>query len=158
MARRLAERGVRFIQLYVGGWDAHAKLKENHDDCALRTDQPVAGLLADLKQRGLLDSTLVIWGGEFGRTPGSEGNKGRDHSPGGFTIWLAGGGVQGGQAIGITDEVGYTAIERPVHPNSLHATILHAMGVDQESIAFENNGRTEIPTFVKSEVIHEVFD
>lgn len=157
LARRMVERGVRFIQIYVGGWDAHAKLKENHDDCALRTDQPVAGLLADLKQRGLLDSTLVIWGGEFGRTPGTEGNKGRDHSPGGFTIWLAGGGVQGGQAIGITDEVGYTAIERPVHPNSLHATILHAMGVDQESIAFENNGRTEIPTFVKSEVIHEVF-
>lgn len=157
LARRLVERGVRFVQVYVPGWDSHAQLNENHASCGRRTDTPVAGLLTDLKQRGLLDTTLVIWGGEFGRTPGSEGDRGRDHSPGGFTVWLAGGGVQGGQAIGQTDPVGYTAIERPVHPNSLHATILHAMGLDQERVSFEHNGRVEIPTFVKSEVVHEVF-
>jgi len=157
LARRLVERGVRFIQVYVGGWDSHAKLREAHAKCARRTDTPVAGLLADLKQRGLLESTLVIWGGEFGRTPGSEGERGRDHSPSGFTIWLAGGGVQCGQTIGKTDEVGYTAIERPVHPNSLHATILHAMGLNQHDVSYLHNGRVEIPTFIESEVIHEVF-
>ena len=157
LARRMVERGVRFIQVYVGGWDAHGKLKENHESCARRTDTPVAGLISDLKQRGLLESTLVVWGGEFGRTPGTEGDAGRDHSPGGFTVWLAGAGVKGGQVIGETDEVGYTAIARPVHPNSLHATMLHALGMDQEKTTFVHNGRTEIPTFVKSEVIQEVF-
>ncbi|MEO2046847.1 MAG: DUF1501 domain-containing protein [Pirellulales bacterium] len=157
LARRLVQRGVRFIQIYVPGWDSHADLRGGHLSCAQRSDRPVAGLLADLKQRGMLDSTLVIWGGEFGRTPGAEKNNGRDHSPGGFTIWLAGGGVRGGQIIGATDPVGYTAIERPIHPNSLHATILHALGVDQEELNFSHNGRNEIPTFVPSEVVHEVF-
>jgi hypothetical protein len=157
LARRMIERGVRFIQIYAGGWDAHDNLKENHAQCALRTDRPVAGLIADLRQRGLLESTLVVWGGEFGRTPGAEKGTGRDHSPGGFTVWLAGGGVKGGQAIGQTDPVGYTAIERPVHPNSLHATLLHALGLDQQRVAFTHNGRREIPTFLPSEVIEEVF-
>jgi len=157
LARRLVERGVRFVQVYVGGWDSHADLKGGHSDCAARSDRPVAGLLADLKRRGLLDSTLLVWGGEFGRTPGAEGGSGRDHSPGGFTVWLAGGGVRGGQVIGETDPVGYTAIERPIHPNSLHATMLHALGVDQEELYFMHNGRREIPTFVASEVVDEVF-
>jgi hypothetical protein len=157
LARRLVERGVRFIQVYVGGWDSHEKLKEGHTACAQRSDRPVAGLLADLKQRGLLESTLVIWGGEFGRTPGAEKGDGRDHSPGGFTVWLAGGGVKGGRTIGETDPVGYTAIERPIHPNALHATILYALGMDQEKLVFKHNGRDEIPTFVTSEVVGEVF-
>ena len=157
LARRLVERGVRFIQLYVDGWDSHSDLKGGHQGCADRSDRPIAGLLTDLKQRGLLDSTLLVWGGEFGRTPGAEKGDGRDHSPGGFTVWLAGGGVQGGQVIGKTDPVGYTAIERPIHPNSLHATILHALGLEQEKVTFRHNGRDEIPTFISSEVVHEVF-
>lgn len=157
LARRLVERGVRFVQVWVGGWDSHSDLKGGHEGCAARSDRPVAGLLADLKQRGLLDSTLVVWGGEFGRTPGAEGGNGRDHSPGGFTVWLAGGGVKGGQIIGETDPVGYTAIDRPIHPNSLHATILHALGVEQTAISYVHNGREEIPTFVESDVVHDVF-
>ena len=157
LTRRLVERGVRFIQVYVGGWDSHSDLKGGHSSCAARSDRPVAGLLADLKRRGLLNSTLVVWGGEFGRTPGAEKGNGRDHSPGGFTVWLAGGGVRGGQAIGQTDVVGYTAVERPIHPNSLHATMLHALGIDQEELYFLHNGRREIPTFVVSEVVKEAF-
>jgi uncharacterized protein (DUF1501 family) len=157
LARRLVERGVRFVQIWVDGWDSHSDLKGGHTSCAARSDRPVAGLLADLKQRGLLDSTLVVWGGEFGRTPGAEGGNGRDHSPGGFTMWLAGGGVKGGQIIGETDPVGYTAIDRPIHPNSLHATILHALGVKQTDISFVHNGRDEIPTFVESDVVYDVF-
>ena len=157
LARRLVERGVRFVQVWVDGWDSHKDLKGGHEGCAARSDRPVAGLLADLKQRGLLDSTLVVWGGEFGRTPGAEAGNGRDHSPGGFTMWLAGGGVKGGQIIGETDPVGYTAIDRPIHPNSLHATILHALGVDQTDVSFVHNGREEIPTFVESPVVHDVF-
>ena len=113
--------------------------------------------MTDLKQRGLLDSTLLVWGGEFGRTPGAEKDNGRHHSPGGFTVWLAGGGVKGGQVIGKTDPVGYTAIERPIHPNSLHATILHALGLEQEKVTFRHNGRDEIPTFISSEVVYDVF-
>jgi len=157
LARRMVERGVRFIQVYVGGWDSHADLKGGHEGCAKRSDRPVAGLLADLKQRGLLDSTLVLWGGEFGRTPGAEGGDGRDHSPGGFTVWLAGGGVRGGQIIGETDPVGYTAVARPVNPNSLHATVLHSLGLKQTAVTYLHNGRDEIPTFVESEVVEEVF-
>lgn len=157
LARRLVERGVRFVQVRVGGWDSHQDLKGGHLGCARKSDRPVAGLLADLKRRGLLDRTLVVWGGEFGRTPGAEKGNGRDHSPGGFTMWLAGGGVRGGQIIGETDPVGYTAIDRPIHPNSLHATILRALGVEQTDIAYVHNGRREIPTFVESEVVEEVF-
>ncbi len=160
LARRLVERGVRFVQLNQGGWDAHGNLKANHDSHARKTDRPVAGLLADLKRRGLLETTLVIWGGEFGRTPTAEGggkNPGRDHSPGGYSMWLAGGGIKGGQVIGATDPVGYTAVERPVHPNDLHATVLHALGVDQRELYFEHHNRRELVTFNGGEVVREAF-
>lgn len=162
LARRLVERGVRFIQLRNGGWDAHSSLKKNHLDGGLRTDQPIAALLTDLKQRGLLDNTLVVWGGEFGRTPTIEGSRtgdarGRDHSPAGYTMWLAGGGVQGGQAIGATDELGYVPIERPLNPADLHATMLHALGLDQHRLAIQHNNRDEIPTVFGGEVIQQVF-
>ena len=157
LARRLVERGVRFVQVRVPGWDSHSLLKEKHSEMALATDKPTAGLLADLKRRGLLDSTLLVWGGEFGRTPGVEKSGGRDHSPGGFTWWLAGGSVRGGQTIGVTDEVGYTAIERPLAPADMHATILHALGVDQYEMYYNHHGRRELATFNGGKVVEEVF-
>src|SRR5262249_44896944 len=132
LARRMVERGVRFVQVRVGGWDGHGNLVKNHDPAALKSDRPIAGLLTDLKRRGLLGRTLVVWGGEFGRTPTAENpgpTPGRDHSPSGYSMWLAGGGVKGGQVLGTTDAVGYAAVEKPVHPNDLHATILHALGI-----------------------------
>src|SRR5207244_2805983 len=128
LARRLVERRVRFVEIYCGGgsqWDAHSDLEGNHSRMCARCDQPTAALLRDLKRRGLLDSTLVVWGGEFGRTPMSEGTNGRDHNPYGFTMWLAGGGVKGGQIIGQTDEFGLRAIDTRVHVHDLHASILH---------------------------------
>ena len=131
LARRLVERGVRFIELYSGsgsGWDAHNDLDKNHSRRCQETDVPIAGLLTDLKARGLLDSTLVVWGGEFGRTPFNEKGNGRDHNPWGFTMWMAGGGIKGGTVIGRTDEIGLRAVERPVHVHDLHATILWAWG------------------------------
>jgi hypothetical protein len=147
LARRLVERGVRFVQLYdmpdLDGWDAHAKLTENHTPRARWTDQPVAALLADLKQRGLLDETLVIWASEFGRTPLRQGEFGRNHNSAGFTIWLAGGGVKGGQQIGATDETGYMAIERPTPFRDLHATILAALGLNYDDLYFRSAGRNE---------------
>ncbi len=147
LARRLVERGVRFVQLYdmpdKDGWDAHAKLADNHTPRARWTDQPVAALLADLKQRGLLDETLVIWASEFGRTPLMQGDLGRNHNSAGFTIWLAGGGVKSGQRIGATDEVGYLAVERPTPFRDLHATILAALGLKNDELFFEANGRQE---------------
>src|SRR5207249_6973919 len=127
LARRLVERGVRFVELTppavpgANRWDQHDKLKDGHAKMALATDQPVAALLTDLKQRGLLERTLVVWGGEFGRTPMTEGTNGRDHNPYGFTMWFAGGGVKGGQAIGTTDEFGLRAVEEPVHVHDVHA-------------------------------------
>jgi hypothetical protein len=160
LARRLIERGVRFVQLNQGGWDAHGDLKGNHEKQARLVDRPIAGLLADLKNRGLLNHTLVIWGGEFGRTPTAEGggkNPGRDHSPTGYSMWLAGGGVKGGQIIGATDEVGYTVVDRPIHPNDFHATILHALGIDQQQLYYEHQNRKELVTFNGGEVIKEVF-
>ena len=160
LGRRLVERGVRFIQLVQAGWDAHGNLKDNHQKQARLIDRPVAGLLTDLKRRGMLESTLVVWAGEFGRTPTAEGNKkdpGRDHSPLGYCVWLAGGGVQGGRAIGATDEIGYTAVDRPHHPNDLQATILHALRIDQNELSYEHNGRKEIVTFLGGKVIPEVF-
>jgi hypothetical protein len=160
LARRMVERGVRFVQLRSGGWDAHGNLPRNHGPQARKTDRPIAGLLADLKRRGLLESTLVIWGGEFGRTPTAENpgpTPGRNHSPSGYSMWLAGGGVKGGQVIGATDEVGYAAVERPIHPNDLHATILHALGVDQRRLYYRHHNRRELVTVNGGEVIEEVF-
>ena len=147
LARRLVERGVRFVQLYhtTGGfqpWDQHSDLKGGHEKNALATDLPIAGLLHDLKQRGLLEDTLVIWGGEFGRTPAREGAaNGRDHHPFGFTMWMAGGGVKGGMAYGATDEYGWDAVENPVHVHDLHATILHLLGLDHERLTYRFAGR-----------------
>jgi hypothetical protein len=149
LARRLVERGTRFVQLYHGAgskWDAHDKIESNHSALCRGMDLPVAGLLKDLKARGLLDSTLVVWGGEFGRTPMSEKGDGRDHNPTGFTMWMAGGGVKGGQAIGTTDEVGLHAVEDRLHVHDLHATILHLMGIDHERLVYTYKGRPERAT------------
>jgi hypothetical protein len=149
LARRLVERGVRFVQLYHGSgskWDAHSGIEKNHTDRFAESDQPVAALLKDLKQRGLLDETLVIWGGEFGRTPMSEKGDGRDHNPTGFTMWMAGGGVQGGQTIGATDDLGFHAIEDRLHVHDLHATVLHLLGVDNMALTYVHKGRPERPT------------
>jgi len=162
IARRLVEKGVRCIQLRHGGWDAHGSLESNHKRQAKAVDLPISGLLADLKQRGLLEDTLVVWGGEFGRTPTTEGSaqgakRGRDHSPAGYTVWMAGGGVKGGQIIGSTDELGFVPVERPLSPADLHATILHAMGLDQYKVFYSHNNRDEIPTVFGGEVVQEVF-
>jgi hypothetical protein len=160
LARRMVERGVRFVQLRHGGWDAHGNLIKNHGPQAKKVDKPIAGLVADLKRRGLFKHTLVIWGGEFGRTPTAENpgpTPGRDHSPSGYCMWLAGGGVKGGQAIGSTDPVGYAAIERPIHPNDLHATILHALGIDQDKLIYRHNNRDEMATVNGGTVVEEVF-
>lgn len=149
LARRLVERGVRFVQLYHGSgsrWDAHDKIEENHTANCLSSDKPVAGLLKDLKRRGLLQETLVIWGGEFGRTPMSEKGTGRDHNPYGFTMCLAGGGIQGGQVIGATDDVGLHAVKDRIHVHDLHATILHLLGLDHKRLTYLHQGRPERPT------------
>jgi uncharacterized protein (DUF1501 family) len=160
LARRLVERGVRFVQLYSGSgskWDAHSKIEENHSLHCGETDRPIAALLKDLKQRGLLDETLVVWGGEFGRTPMSEKGDGRDHNPYGFTMWLAGGGVKGGQVIGATDDFGMHAIQEKVHIHSLHATILAAMGIDHTELIYNLQGRPERPTVNEGWVVDQAF-
>ena len=161
VARRLVERGVRVIQLRHGGWDAHGNLKTNHGPQAKKTDKPIAGLLTDLKRSGLLGSTLVVWGGEFGRTPAAENpgspSPGRNHSPSGYTVWLAGGGVKGGHAVGATDDVGYASVERPVSPNDFHATLLHAFGIDQHDLYYLHNNRKEMVTVNGGTVVKEVF-
>ncbi|MFN3652720.1 MAG: DUF1501 domain-containing protein [Armatimonadota bacterium] len=162
LARRLVERGVRFVQLYSGGgpvsvqWDAHDNMVENHNKMCGMTDRPVAALLKDLKRRGLLDETLVIWGGEFGRTPVTQNGKGRDHNPYGFTMWMAGGGVKGGTVVGATDEIGYRAIENPIHPRDFHATILHLLGLDHMRLTVLHNGRHERLTDFGGSVVKEV--
>lgn len=161
LARRLVERGVRFVQLYhtTGGfqpWDQHGDLKSGHEKNALATDLPIAGLLADLRSRGLLDETLVIWGGEFGRTPAAQGTDGRDHHPYGFTMWLAGGGVRGGMTYGATDELGWDAVENPVHVHDLHATILHLLGLDHEQLTYRYAGRDFRLTDVAGHVVHGI--
>ena len=146
LARRMLERGVRFVQVYSGdtnGWDAHNDVLKNHSEHCSKTDQPVAALLTDLKRCGLWDDTLVIWGGEFGRMPMSESGKGRDHNPWGYSVWLAGGGVKPGIAYGATDEIGLRAAEKPVHIRNLHATLLHLMGVDPQTLSFFHNGLDE---------------
>lgn len=160
LARRLVERGVRFVQLYSGSgskWDAHAKIEQNHTEHCGATDRPIAALLNDLKQRGLLAETLIVWGGEFGRTPMSEKGDGRDHNPYGFTMWLAGGGVKGGTIIGSTDDFGMHAVDRPVHVHSLHATILAAMGLNHSELIYPLQGRPERPTVNEGEIVSEVF-
>jgi hypothetical protein len=160
MARRLVERGVRFVELYCGsgsGWDAHSNIEGNHGKWCRVSDQPIAGLLTDLKQRGLLDETLVVWGGEFGRTPFNEKGNGRDHNPWGFTMWFAGGGVKGGQTIGTTDEIGLRAVERPCHVHDIHASILHLMGLDHLRLTYQHNGRAERPTIVGGSLINELW-
>jgi len=149
MARRLVERGVRFVQLYHGcgsQWDAHTNIESNHTKNCAASDKPVAGLIKDLKQRGLLEDTLVIWGGEFGRTPMSEKGTGRDHNPYGFTMFMAGGGVQGGQVIGSTDELGLHAVDDRMHIKDLHTTILYLLGLDNMQLMYSHQGRPERPT------------
>ena len=155
LARRMVERGVRFVQLYSGGllngddWDGHAECDKNHQRMAARVDKPIAGLLEDLKRRGLLESTLVVWGGDFGRTPITDGQLrdgggyrgGRDHNPYGFSMWMAGGGIRGGKVIGATDEIGFKAIEDPVHINDIHATILALLGLDHKKLTYLFQGR-----------------
>ena len=167
-ARRLLERGVRFIQIFAGKnaggdgavddvpWDGHVNIETNHRSCGLATDRPAAALLTDLKARGMLEDTLVIWGGEFGRTSDSQGSKGRDHNPQGFTIWMAGGGVKPGFHYGATDPFGYKAIENKVHVNDLHATMLHLLGIDHERLTYRHNGRAYRLTDVGGRVVHDV--
>jgi hypothetical protein len=158
VARRLIERGVRFVELLcpnVGHdrWDQHGNLKEGHELNAKAVDKPIAGLLADLKGRGLLDETLVIWGGEFGRTPMAQGTDGRDHNPFGFTMWLAGGGIKGGTIYGATDDYGYHAIENKVEVHDLHATMLHLLGMDHKKLTYRFSGRDMRLTDVHGEVV-----
>jgi hypothetical protein len=162
LARRLVERGVRFVTVVSGGgpgnmqWDAHEDIEENHVRMAAQTDQPVAALLKDLKQRGLLDSTLVVWGGEFGRSPEAQGGKGRDHHNLGFSMWMAGGGVKGGQIIGATDDIGLRATESPYHFRDIHTTILNQLGLDQDSLSYLHQGRKERLTEIRGEVIKQI--
>lgn len=156
MARRFSERGVRFVQCNLSGWDAHSKLKEDHSRLAHSTDKPIAGLLTDLKQRGLWDDTLVIWGGEFGRTPTCEGNDGRDHNPHGYTMWLAGGGVKAGTTWGKTDDYGYFAVEDKVHVHDLHATILHLLGLDHKRLTYRYAGRDFRLTDVHGDLVNGI--
>jgi uncharacterized protein (DUF1501 family) len=159
LARRLVERGVRFVQLYsgdAGGWDAHDDVEDNHAKMCGRTDRPIAGLLADLKRRGLFESTLVVWGGEFGRMPMSESGKGRDHNPHGFCFWMAGAGIKGGTVHGATDAVGLRAEADRVHVHDLHATILHLMGLDHTRLTFPHNGRDERLTDTAGKVVRPI--
>ncbi len=157
MARRLVESGVRFVQVYSDGeWDAHNKLTENHTGHCAATDVPIDGLLTDLKQRGLWDSTLVIWGGEFGRMPVSQRGDGRDHNPNGFLTWMAGAGIKGGVSYGETDDIGYAAALDPVSVHDLHATMLHLLGIDHERLTYPHNGRRYRLTDVAGELINDI--
>jgi hypothetical protein len=162
LARRLVERGVRFVQVYSGGndgpkaWDAHDDLRKNHDLHCAETDGPIAALLDDLRTRGLLETTLVVWGGEFGRSPVAENGKGRDHHPKGFTMWMAGGGIRGGLVHGATDEFGYHAVENRVSVPDIHATILHQMGMDHERLTYRHFGRDFRLTDVSGSVVRSI--
>jgi hypothetical protein len=162
LARRLVERGVRFIELTcpsIGGldrWDQHANLKMGHELNAHAVDQPIAGLLKDLKVRGLLDKTLVVWTGEFGRTPFAQGNDGRDHNPSAFSMWMAGGGVKGGTIFGKTDEYGYRVVENPVTIHDLHATMLHLLGMDHKQLTFGFGGRDFRLTDVHGNIVTDI--
>ena len=147
-ARRLSERGVRFVQVYHGGagnaWDAHKDLKKNHSDLATKVDKPIAGLLRDLKQRGLLDETIVVWATEFGRTPGAENSNGRDHHPFGFSVWMAGGGIKAGVVHGATDEIGFHAVEHRHYVTDIHATVLHQLGIIPKRLDVPGRKRLEM--------------
>ena len=162
LARKLVENGVRFVCVVSGGgpgnmqWDAHSDIEENHLRKAAETDRPVAGLLKDLKRRGLLDSTLVLWGGEFGRSPEAESRGGRDHHNLGFSMWMAGGGIRGGQTVGATDDIGLRAVEKPYHFRDIHNTILHQLGLDQHKLTYPHLGRKERLTFVEGKLIKEI--
>lgn len=162
LARRMVEKGVRFTVVVSGGgpgdmqWDAHKDIVENHERMAVQTDQPIAALLTDLKRRGLLDSTLVVWGGEFGRSPEAQSAKGRDHHNLGFTMWLAGGGIRGGQVVGATDEIGLRAIEQPYHFRDVHTTILHQLGIAQDDLTYPHLGRKERLTQIHGKLIKEI--
>ena len=162
LARRMVERGVRYINIYHEGWDAHSDLPGNHTGNCKTTDQPSAALVRDLKQRGLLDSTLVIWGGEFGRTPMVEANpvlgrsQGRDHLPTAYSMWMAGGGIKPGIVHGGTDELGYQAVEKPVHIHDLQATILHTLGLDHERLTYKYAGRDFRLTDVHGHVVKDI--
>ena len=158
LARRLVERGVRFVEAYCGsgsGWDAHEDLEDNHSKWCKVSDKPIAGLLADLEARGLLEETLVVWGGEFGRTPFNEKGKGRDHNPWGFTIWMAGAGIEPGQTVGATDELGFKAVDKPYHVHDIHATILHLLGLNHLDLTYFHNGRAERATVNDGKLIEE---
>ena len=159
VARRLVERGVRMVQVFYGGgqpWDDHGKIESGHRTKGLDSDRSIAALLRDLKARGLLDDTLILWGGEFGRTPVSEGGTGRDHNNHGFTVWLAGGGVKGGMAYGATDEFGFAAQQNKVHVHDLHATILHLMGLNHEKLTYRYSGRDFRLTDVHGRIIGDI--
>ncbi len=156
MARRFSERGVRFVQCNSNGWDHHSALETGMRSKARSVDRPIAGLLQDLKQRGLLDETLVVWGGEFGRTPIAENANGRDHNPHGFTMWLAGGGVKPGFSLGRTDDYGYYAVEDKVHFHDLHATILHLLGLDHKRLTWQYAGRDFRLTDIHGEIVDSI--
>ena len=162
LARRLVEKGVRFVCVVSGGgpgnlqWDAHEDIEENHVRMAAQTDKPVAGLIKDLKRRGLLDDTLVLWGGEFGRSPEAQGGVGRDHHNLGFTMWMAGGGVKGGRVVGATDDIGLRAVQNPIHFRDIHTTILHQLGLNQDALSFMHLGRRERLTEVHGSVIKDI--
>jgi uncharacterized protein (DUF1501 family) len=162
LARRLVEKGVRFVCVVSGGgsgnlqWDAHNDIEENHLRMAGQTDRPVAALLTDLKRRGLLESTLVLWGGEFGRSPEAQDGKGRDHHNLGFTMWMAGGGIRGGRVVGATDAIGLRAVEKPYHFRDIHTTLLHQLGLDQDRLTWLHQGRNERLTLLRGRVIDEI--
>jgi hypothetical protein len=159
VARRLVERGVRMVQVFFGNgqpWDDHGNVVNGHREKAKQSDQAIAGLLKDLKARGLLEDTIVLWGGEFGRTPTSEGSDGRDHNNHGFSVWLAGGGVKGGMAYGATDDFGFAAVEKKVHVHDLHATLLHLMGIDHEKLTYRYSGRDFRLTDVHGSIVKEI--
>jgi hypothetical protein len=159
LARRLAEAGVRYIEVSTGNvWDQHSNLKSGHEKNSLATDQPIAALLADLKARGMLEDTLVVWGGEFGRTPIVQGKNGRDHNPQGFTVWFAGGGARGGLTYGNTDDYGYFAVEDRVHMHDLHATMLHLLGINHEQLTYRYAGRDYRLTDVYGNVVRGIIE
>ena len=157
LARRFSERGVRFVQVTHGYWDQHDELTKDHGRLASEVDRPIAGLLRDLKSRGLLDETLVIWGGEFGRTPTLQGKDGRDHHPHAFTMWLAGGGVKAGFSYGVTDDYGFYCVDQKVHVHDLHATILALLGLDHEQLTYRHAGRDFRLTDVHGRVVRDIF-